>query len=224
MTNDIETYTPEEITSKILNLHDGFNYPNSRGIIFIAEDTAFTIEQSKQLAPYLLNFALKYRDSDDPDDKGVVHSAIRTGASMLKPAEAKCLIPLLQPGHCIETSLVAMKMIGRIFEAQPPKKMDEYKELSNVVFIITMSLLNPYAIISSKIAAMAQLGIYALAAMASSKIQEIVEVIILMKVDWFTKQTFHHLCDVRKSWVTNPVYFIDVEQEKMMDSMIETLK
>ena len=50
---------------------------------------------------------------------------------------------------------MTVKMLGRIFEAQPPADVDQYPELAAEVRQIAESLLNRYAIASSQSAAMA---------------------------------------------------------------------
>ncbi|MCK4786601.1 MAG: hypothetical protein KAV87_22770, partial [Desulfobacteraceae bacterium] len=117
---DVSQLTSDQLVSAILHPEAESDIPLLREMIFIAEDANFTIEESKQLSPWLLNFAERHRDSSDPQNEPTVWSAIRTGASMLRPHAADCLRPLLEPGHSIETSLVTVKMLGRIFEAQPP--------------------------------------------------------------------------------------------------------
>ncbi len=51
-----------------------------------------------------------------------------------------------------------VKMLGRIFEAQPPAEVDEYKDLANDVYKIAELSLNPHVITASQIAAKAQLA------------------------------------------------------------------
>ena len=130
----------------------------------------------------------------------MVFSAIRTGASMLRPNDARRLLVLLEPGHSIDTSLVTLKMLGRIFEAQPPGRLDQYADLAGEVRKIADSLLNRYAISSSQSAAMAQLAIYALAAMASNETLDVVRTVRQIGVAWFIQQTAHELRELRGYW------------------------
>jgi len=218
-TDDVLQWAPDQLVSAILHPQAGSDMPHLREMILIAEDTGFSVEESKQLAPWLLNFAQKYRDSNDPQDEVAVWSAIRTGASMLRPQSTNLLFPLLEPGHSIETSLVTVKMVGRIFEAQPPAKIDEYKELANEVCRIAKSLLNLYAITSSQSAAMAQLAIYALAAMASSKTQQIVETVKQLGVIWFTRRTFRKLRELANIWASRPVPVAEKPKELLSETI-----
>ncbi len=212
-TDDVWQWTSDQLASSLLHPQAESDMPHLREMILFAEDTGFTVDQSKQLAPWLLSFAQKYRDSNDPQDEAAVWSAIRTGASMLTPHDTDGLRALLEPLHSIETSLVTVKMLGRIFEAQPPADVDEHQDLADEVCQIAESLLDPYAITASQSAAMAQLAIYALVAMASSKTQQIVETVQQLGVTWFTQQTLRELCELRSIWSSRPVPVADRPQE-----------
>lgn len=204
-TDDVSQWSSEQLASAILHSQAGSDMVRLREMIVIAEDVSFTVGESEQLAPWLLNFAQKYRDSNDPQNEAAVWSAIRTGASMLRPHAADCLRPLLEPGHSIETSLVTVKMVGRIFEAQPPPEIDKHPVLAEEVLQIAESQLNPYSVTISKSAAMAQLAIYALAAMASSKIYGVVKDVQSLNVAWFTQQTLRELRELENIWANRPV-------------------
>ena len=204
-TDDASEWTSEQLASAILDPQAESDMPRLREMIVIAEDVSFTVAESKQLAPWFLDFAQKHRDSNDPQDVAAVWSAIRTGASMLRTDLADRLLPLLKPGHSIETSLVTVKMVGRIFEAQPPAQIDKHPVLAEEVLQIAKSQLNGYSITISKSAAMAQLAIYALAAMASSKIYGIIEDVQRLHVAWFTQQTLRELRELDNIWANRPV-------------------
>lgn len=221
--DDISQWPSDKLESALMDTKAESDMPHLREVILFAEDTDFTVAQSEQLAPRLLSFAKKYRDSNNPQDEAAVWSAIRTGASMLRPNAADCLRPLLEPGHSIETSLVTVKMLGRIFEAQPPAEVDKYKDLANEVYHIAESLLNRYVITASQSAAMAHLAIYALAAMASSKTQQIVETVKQLGVMWFTRRTFRKLCELRNTWSSRPAPVAD-QPRKLLDRVIQVLE
>jgi len=221
-TNDFLQWTPDNLCSAILEEDSESDMPRLRKMIFIAEDTGFTVDQSKLLAPWLLNFAQRHRDSNDPQDEAAVWSAIRTGASMLSPNSADRLLPLLEPGHSIETSLVTVKMIGRIFEAQPPSNIDKHTNLADKVCQIAEFLLNRYSITVSQSAAMAQLAVYALAAMASNETHRIVKAVHELEVVWFTRRTLRKLCELRDIWASHTAAVAN-EPNNLLNKVIQTL-
>ena len=222
MTDDISQWTSDHLYSAILDADSESDMPRLREIILVAEDAGFTVAQSEQLAPWLLSFAERRRDSSDPHNEAAVWSAIRTGASMLTPHDVDNLRPLLEPGHSIETSLVTVKMLGRIFEAQPPAEIDEHRVLAGEACQIAESLLNRYAITVSQSAAMAQLAIYAIAAMASSETQRFVETIQQLGVTWFTQQTLRELRELRNIWASRPVPVAERPRE-LLTKALQTL-
>ena len=203
--NNVMELTTLSLAQAILEIDslddDGRSMPRmSEKLIMLADDTDFTVEQSEKLAPCLLGLALKYCDNYDYQSSTPILSCIRTGASMLPREKAHDLIPLLYAGHNVKTSLVAVKMVGRIFEAQPPDKINGYTDLVDVIEKIANSLLNPWAIEAPQAAAQAHLAIYALAAMASSKVLTAIEKVIEIDANWFTRSTRRDLLDLQGYW------------------------
>jgi len=221
--DDPTQITPDDICSAILSEGSESDMQSLREMILAAEDYDFTVEQSRQLAPWLLNFAQRLRDSDDPKNESAVWSAIRTGASMLEPNEVDSLRELLEPGHSIDTSRVTVKMIGRIFEAQPPVDLDKHQDLSNKVSQVAESLLNPYAITSSQSAAMAQLAIYALAAMASTQTEQMAEIVRQLGVAWFSQQTLNNLNELQSIWSSRSAP-VNKRIHQLLTRVIKTLE
>ncbi len=220
--DDISQWPSAQLESEILQANAESDMPRLREMILVAEDTGFTPEESGRLAPWLLSFAERRRDSGDPQDEAAVWSAIRTGASMLAPDAANRLRSLLEPGHSIETSLVAVKMLGRIFEAQPPVDVDQHEDLAGDVRQIAESLLNRYAITVSQSAAMALLAIHAIAAMASSQTLPIVELAKQLDAVWFTRRARRKLGELRDIW-TSPSATVSERPLTLLGRAIETL-
>ena len=213
--------TSAELTEILLD-PKAENGPKLWEKILWAEDTGFTIEESKKVSPWLLNFVLDNRDDDNAWLRPVVWSAIRTGSSMLLPEDTCRLIPLLDPNHKIETSKITMKMIGNIFEAHPPTKLGQHVELSNIAYHISDELLKPYVIVEVSSASMVHLAVYALAAMATSKILPIINLIKELDVAWFTRRMIRKLCYLRDKWVRAGAppeicHFLNIWIEKLKD-------
>jgi hypothetical protein len=193
-------WTGQRLAAALLGADISKDMPHIRKLILLAEDTEFTPVESGKLAPWLLHFAETHRESNDPEDAPVVWAAIRTGASMLGPSEAERLVALLEPGHTIETSLVAVKMVGRVFEAQPPNEIDAYPRLAERVKEMADSLLNRHAIASSECAAKAMLATAALAAMASTEILCVARDVRELQAPWFTRRTLRKLRELGNAW------------------------
>jgi len=214
--------TTDNFVDEILKADALRDWTRLRELIWEAEDMQFSADQSKKLGPRLLNIALLHRDDMCSHCRSIILSAIRTGGSMLRPCDAHLLLPLLESGHPISTSLEAVKMVGRIFEAQPPTDVDQYMELTFDICYIVELLLDRYVIENSQSAAMALLAIYVLAAMASSKVLDIIGIVRGLGVSWFAKQVRHDLCSLQIFW--NKQYVpVESGPYKLLDRAIREL-
>lgn len=205
----------------IINSEDKYNVPKE--IIHQIEDTDFSIEQSEVVSPWLINFALANRDKHDATDVKAlfysVSSAIRTGASMLYPNQVERLFPLLETGHIVDTSLVAVKMISRIFEAQPPSIVGEHEIVAEKIYEIIDSLLNdsPDNLRHRDVALM-QLGITALVGMGSEKVYQVLER-FKNREEWAKSYILHNMKDLMETWGKRK----DPLSESMNEFIIETI-
>lgn len=171
--------------------------------ILLAEDTGFSLEESKKLSPWLLNFALTNRDQDEHETKFVgpaVWSAIRTGASMLSSDKADRLASLLEPSSFIDTRLVALKMIGRIFEVQSPTKSFRRNRLSRKIEQIAYLMLNPKVLILKGASPIAIEAIFALAAMGSKQTIKIIEEIPGKNFSWLRNRLDNKFYNLNSHW------------------------
>jgi hypothetical protein len=114
-------------------------------------------------------------------------------------------------------------MVGRIFEAQPPTEIDEHQDLAGEVYQMASSLLNRYAITTSQNAAMAQLALYALAAMANSNTQVLIKTVKELGANWFIQQTVGDLCNLQNIWSASSVS-VAPEPRTLLNSIIQMLK
>jgi regulator of RNase E activity RraB len=186
----------------IINSEDKYNVPEA--IIHHIEDTDFSVEQSEVISPWLIGFALKNRDNHDSEDESTmffsVSSAIRTGASMLYSDQVELLFPLLETGHPIDTSLVTVKMISRIFEAQPPSVLGEHKIVAEKMCEIADEILNGSSTKLSHVdVALIQLCITSLIGMGSKKVYQVLEQ-FENKEKWMKSYILHNIKDLEKVW------------------------
>lgn len=187
---------------EIINSENKFDVPPE--IISQIEDTGFTVKQSEIISPWLLDFVIENRDTYHCEDGEAmvypIYSAIRTGASMLFPDQVERLFPLLETGHTVDTSLVTVKLIGRIFEAQPPLVTGAYETTAEKVYDLVNPILdNSPADMLCRDTTIATLCIIALVAMGSEKVYQILEK-IKNKKKWIRNRTLHKMKDLRKTW------------------------
>jgi hypothetical protein len=216
-------WAADQLVRQILELDPDHDRHQLREAIVRAEKVGFAPEDSARVAPRLLELAVYYRDSSDPEDRPVVWSAIRTGASMLRPEDAVRLLPLLEPGHPIETSTVTVKMIGRLFEAHPPADSNRFGDVEHELERITDSLLNRYAIAIPQSAAMAQLAVYALAAVGSSSTDALALRIRELAAGWFTHRTIYKLHELQEHWHRRAVE-VPPAHRRLVERALEALQ
>ncbi len=214
-------------TSSMISQLDQYVYvddmPRLRELILTIDDTSFSPQKRTQLDSWLLKFAIQFRDSKDTGDVAVVWSAIRTGASMIGLDAADHLLTLMELGHHIETSLVAVKMLGRIFEVRPPTDVDQHSNLADGVLELVTPLLKPCVIKLNDCPPMVSLAIYALAAMACSEVIPVVETVHKLGIPWITRWTTHKLRDLREVWQIRPDPVSDKPRE-LLENALRTLQ
>jgi hypothetical protein len=193
------SWNPAKLHAKILESDESDSMVGL--LITAAEDTNFTVVQSEALRVWLLNYASHHNDMQ------LCCSAIRTGASMLLPGDVDMIIPLLDPVHSIEKRLVAMKMIGRIFEAQPPISLDQHLHIAGYMCDIANTIINPYIIIADdtngpqmQCAVTGCLAVYALVAMGSTAAIQQVKKVKEINIPWFTSRLHHKINELPDKW------------------------
>lgn len=170
-----------------------------RELIIIIEDVQFSKSQGDHLSKLLIEFAIEERDNENSSyGSAVVHSAIRTGASMLRPDQVGLLIPLLQRGSVIDTTIVTLKMIGRIFEATPPCRPNQHKKIADMVLMFAYR----YTPSFSDDAVYSELAICAAAAMASDRLIYVIRVITRNSdyPKWFKNDVLRDLQRLYSVW------------------------
>lgn len=164
------------------------------------EDVQFSQCQSDCISKLLIDFAIEERDNDNSSyGSAIVYSAIRTGASMLHRDQAHLLIPLLNKDCVVDTTLVTLKMIGRIFEAQPPYG---YNYRDNMSKKIIESIEGCMYRLSIRDAAHIQLAIFALAAIGSDETLEVVQMVLEHDncQKWLNNDILHRLQELHVHW------------------------
>lgn len=199
-TQEFVSWESDRLAYEILGCNIDTDIVQLRQMLLEAEDRDFSDDFNLRLAPWLLDFVKKLRDSQNPEDRVAVLSALRTGASLLSPEKIDDLLPFLEPGFAIETSRVAIKMVGRIFEAYPPQVRDAHPRMAIELHKILGTLLNPHVLEIPAVAAKAQLAIYALAAMASSHVLRAIDDVNSLKLSWFSQRTKRKLEELRRFW------------------------
>lgn len=170
---DYEAPRPEEILSGLKTESD----PDRRRLlIFHTEDVHFSEPQREDLAPLLLDFIERNRDSNNRLDVVATASAIRRYVSVLRVEDLGKVIPLLRPRDGVtaspENQLEILKMLARTYEVLPPSHENPEPDLAKEVFRVAEAHLNPYVFEGDMHAAIALHACLALAGMASPEALE----------------------------------------------------
>lgn len=171
-------------------------------LVLLAEDTQFSPEQEKRLAPRLLEAATVLRDNESAAYTTTVWSAIRTYASMIVPEDINSMAELLtQPGdHAVDTLLVTLKSLRRLLEVRPPATGTADSILMDKVVGVARAYLDPWVIRPGEDAAIGQNTILVLTALGNSDVLDITNKLKSRRVEWFQTQLSRRLREMLQQW------------------------
>jgi hypothetical protein len=182
------------------------DHPWRRLLVIAAEGIHFTDDQDRQLIPALMQFIENFRDSNDPEDRIAVCSAIRSYVGLAGAAQVDSVANLLEPGHRASLTsdmlLETVKMVARKFAANPPESPNPYPALSGQVEQVARAYLNPYVLPQNKHAAVAMNAVQALAALASPELVAVIAEVNTCCPAWFRQQLQRRLTKLQEEWET----------------------
>lgn len=196
-----EAFSPADVANALLVRAPSCSIPEVGTWVLRAEDCQFSRSVSASLSSWLIDFAVSHRDDSVCNSETFVWSAIRTAASMSAANDSEALLPLLEPGHGVETSLVTLKMLGRIYEAYPPAETGHGTPgVHAKVWEIVDATLNRHVVDESRGAAKAILAIVALAGLASPKLLDVAGRISALRMPWFARRVRRKLVSLLEAW------------------------
>ncbi len=175
-----------------------------RTLIVAAEAIRFTDAQDRRLTAALAEFVTKFQDSNDPEDRLAVCSAIRSYVGMMQIDEVSAVARFLQTGHRaiapLDTTLETIKMISRKFAANPPENVDTQPTLSEQLESIAIAFVNPHVLPHGNHAALVMNAVQALASMASRRVLGVIDELNHSSPIWFRQQLERRLARLRSGW------------------------
>lgn len=161
-----------------------------RRLIIEAEVLDFEPHQLERLTSALLWLIGECRESNDPEDRVAVGSAIRKCIATLQTTEALAYAAeLLEAGPRtpvpLESELELTKMVVRKLTANPPKEADFLPELADRLLEITRTYLNPRLLGREKYGAITLNAILGLVLLRSRHVPEVLGLVSELKVPWF---------------------------------------
>ena len=193
-------------------------------LIYAAEDLRFdSTDQQNEIADILQNIALKMKDHAPAQLEQVINSAIRRFASLVEEDKADQLIPFLKNTDGLDTRLVALQSVGRIFEVAPLQEDSVTLALRNRLFDMAKKLLLSDVLVAGETSAMAQQAVYGLASMGDKRLHDCVVQIEALNLPWFKQIIQNDLNRLRELWKQSG---IDVQESpacKQLESAINAL-
>jgi len=170
-------------------------------LILIAEDIHFpTPELRQQICKTLLSTAITLSKNSDPAIKEIVFSAIRKLSALTEPRKITKLIRLLQPTQHIDTKLITLQGIVKIFELAPPNKDISYTPLSNRIFEIISKLIDPDVFIAGEISAICTNAIIVMCILGDNRAKKCIKCALALKKPWVIDKLLKQLENIRQNW------------------------
>ena len=173
-------------------------------VVFATEDLQLTNAKLRSgLEEDLLGVAKRLMSSTRAADERVVWSALRTATSLMPTDEVKRLGSFLGPPSPVDTRLVALRCVTRIFEPAPPQPKDYPQELANRIAELADKFLDPDLLIPGEHAAIAIHAVTALVALCDPRAEAAVQQVVQLKCDWVARLIRQELQRLLSSWETS---------------------
>ncbi|MDQ3330994.1 MAG: hypothetical protein M3552_10115 [Planctomycetota bacterium] len=187
------------VASELLNKQLAEDWRNF--LIFTAEDIHFSNpEERQQVGWRLREIADEIRTSKLAANRYIVWSALRRSSSILGTGGVEDLVQFLDVSGKIDTRLVALQSIARVFEATPPACLATYGKVADRVHDFAAKFLDPDVFIPGENSAIAQQAIQALAAMGDPRLTKGLKRIEHLGRDWVAQQVLRNLQELLQRW------------------------
>lgn len=172
-------------------------------LILVLEDVQVNDEhRRRRIIDRLFLLAQSLRRSTEVGIAPIVHSAIRSYASMIDLRETGCLATFLEPPKPVETRLVALLCIVNMFASRPPDQGGD-DALRDRVHELAIKFLDRDWLAPGEKAAIGQTAMVALAAMGDARVAECTAVVKGLATPWLTRQVTSKLEALLANWSTD---------------------
>jgi hypothetical protein len=172
-------------------------------LVLAAESMQFVTQgMREELADRLLAIARELRHSRQAFDASTVWSALRTYASLIPRDRVVSLLEFLNGQGTVDTRLVALQCVARMFEPAPPEPGHAPSVLADCVYIFAEKMTDPLVITPGEVAAIALNAICALAAIRDPRLPDTLARVVKLKKPWFERQVRQRLHLLAVGWQT----------------------
>ncbi len=173
-------------------------------LVFAAENAHFAaLEQQANVCERLRQLALELRESPAAETEHVVWSAMRRFSSLVPAEDAHFLLQFLDRGGSVDTRMVALQCIARVFQSAPPSDPRMVDTLVARVAEYAEKLLDPDVFSGGENSAIARHAVVALAALGSERAEQFMHQVSALGRRWFSRQVRDRLNELLDGWRKN---------------------
>ncbi|MCX7424173.1 MAG: hypothetical protein NTW96_00825 [Planctomycetia bacterium] len=170
-------------------------------LVFAAENAHFvTSDQQREACSRLRELARGLRHGRKAGTEHVVWSAMRRFASLLPPEEVGSLLEFLDREGSVDTRMVALQCVARLFEGAPPADTASVEPLANRVAELAEKFLDPDVFSSGENSGIARWAVVALAALGSPRLKYGLEHVKSLDKSWFSARVSQELRGLLNGW------------------------
>ena len=170
-------------------------------LVYAAENVHFEApSQQAAVCDRLREVALKLRESSKAGTEHVVWSAMRRFASLLPAERAADLLEFLNRKGAVDTRMVALQSIARLFENAPPSDIAALEPLTERVAEYADKFLDPDVFAGGENSAIARNAVLALAALGSLRVVDSVQRVNALGRRWLSRQVQRQLEELLDGW------------------------
>ncbi|MBN2476361.1 MAG: hypothetical protein JXB62_17240 [Pirellulales bacterium] len=193
--DDVSVFVVEELYRT--DLTD--NWRNA--LVYAAENVHFKDSaQQARIRARLRELALELRDVSQPGTEHVVWSAMRRYTSLMPPEEANDLAQFLDRKGVVDTRMVALQCIARVFQLGPPADAATLDPLARRVAEYAAKFLDPDVFGGGTNSSIARNAVLALAVLGSPELEACVGRVNALGRRWLSRQVRRQLQELLDGW------------------------
>ncbi len=194
-------------------------------LVFAAEDVQFTGESLRRsVEESLKRIAVDLRGSRRAGVDRVVWSALRRFASLVDERHVGELRDFLDPNGYVDTRLVALQGIARVFEHHPPQRGEEVGPLADRAHEIAKKLLDADVFASGETSAIATQAVMVLCVLGDRRALECIDRAKALGRQWVGRKLRDCLGDVRTAWLEDEKAPKESEVFQLVDEALTHLE
>ncbi len=170
-------------------------------LVYAAENVHFKDpNQQARVRARLRELALELRETSRAGVEHVVWSALRRFSSLLPREEANDLLEFLDRKGVVDTRMVALQCVSRVFHAGPPSDPAAFEPLAGRVAEYGKKFLDPDVFAGGENSSIARNAVLALAALGSPRLEGCVDRVNALDRRWLSRQVRRQLQELLDTW------------------------